>query len=143
MEKINGLIKLLGEENVDELKRNIVEVITEQIRDDLRDYGSYLLYPPDMQDIVRDAMESTEKKVAKMYKDAVIEINQDYIDKMKKYMTERINDPIKDMRREIIDLAKRLQYCGYYGRDEAGKLLKIVGMTQDEIIKQLEDKEDE
>lgn len=110
MDNINGLISLLGEENVEELKKSLVRLILEQAERDLKEYGEYLLYPPSMQSIIKDAMESTEKKVSKMYKDAVIEINQDYINKMKDYMAHQVNE--KELRTKIFDYAKSLKYKG-------------------------------
>ena len=110
MGEINGLISLLGEENVEELKKSLVRLILEQAERDLKEYNEYLLYPPSMQSIIKDAMESTEKKVSKMYKDAVIEINQDYINKMKDYMTHQVKDT--ELRTKIFDYATQLKYKG-------------------------------
>lgn len=107
---MKGLINLLGEENVTELKKKIAEAIVDQVRYDMESYGEYLIYPPDMQDMVKEAMESTDKKVAKMYKDAVIEINRDYIDKMKNYMKQKVNDKL--LRSKIIDYARHLSFIG-------------------------------
>lgn len=128
MDKINGLISLLGEENVEELKKGLVRLILEQAEDDLKSYCEYLLYPPDMKSIIKDAMESTDKKVSKMYKDAVIEINQAYIDKMKDYMTHQVNET--ELRTNIFDYAESLKYRGneyskeYQISEELFKILK-------------------
>jgi len=110
MNEINGLISLLGEENIEELKKGLVKLLLEQAESDLRDYSEYLLYPPDMRAIIKDAMESTDKKLSKMYKDAVIEINQAYIDKMKNYMMHQVNET--ELRTKICDFAKSLEYRG-------------------------------
>ena len=110
MGEINGLISLLGEENTEELKKGIVKLLLEQAESDLNSYSEYLLYPPEMRDIIKDAMESTDKKVSKMYKDAVIEINQAYIDKMKDYMMHQVNE--MELRTKIFDYAKSLKYRG-------------------------------
>lgn len=128
MSEINGLISLLGEENAEELKKGIVRLILEQAERDLKEYSEYLLYPPSMQSIIKDAMESTEKKVSKMYKDAIIEINQDYIDKMKDYMTDQVNET--ELRTKIFDYAESLKYRGneyskeYQISNELYKILK-------------------
>lgn len=128
MEKIIGLISLLGEENVEELKKSLVQLILEQAERDLRAYNEYLLYPPSMQGIIKDAMESTDKKVSKMYKDAVIEINQNYIDKMKDYMMHQVNET--ELRTKIFDYAESLKYRGnkyskeYQISEELFKILK-------------------
>ena len=110
MGEINGLISLLGEENVEELKKGLVKLLLEQAESDLKSYSGYLLYPPDMRAVIKDAMESTDKKVSKMYKNAVIEINQDYIDKMKDYMAHQVNET--ELRTKIYDFAKSLEYRG-------------------------------
>ena len=128
MSEINGLISLLGEENAEELKKGLVRLILEQAESDLESYSEYFLYPPDMRSIIKDAMESTDKKVSKMYKDAVIEINQTYIDKMKDYMTHQVDE--KELRTKIFDYAKSLKYRGneyskeYQISEELFKILK-------------------
>ena len=128
MNEIKGLISLLGEENVEELKKGLIKLLLEQAESDLKDYGEYLLYPPDMQNIIKDAMENTGKKVSKMYKDAVIEINQDYIQKMKDYMTHQVNET--ELRTKIFDYAESLKYRGneyskeYQISEELFKILK-------------------
>lgn len=131
MGEINGLISLLGEENTEELKKGLVRLILEQAESDLKSYSEYLLYPPDMRAIIEDAMESTDKKVSKMYKDAVIEINQTYIDKMKDYMTHQVDE--KELRTKIFDYAKSLKYRGNEYSKEfqiSQELFKILQETE-------------
>ena len=107
---LTKLVELLGEENAEELKKKIAEVIVERVEDDMRDYGQYLLYPPDISDMIKETIESVEKKVGKMYKDAVIEVNQDYINKMKKYMMHQINESA--LRTKVYDYAMKLKFYG-------------------------------
>ena len=63
-----------------------------------------------------------------MYKDAVIEINQDYIDKMKDYMTHQVNE--MELRTKIFDYAEGLKHRGneyskeYHISKELFKILK-------------------
>lgn len=131
MSEINGLISLLGEENAEELKKGLVRLILEQAERDLREYNEYLLYPPSMRAIIKDAMESTDKKVSKMYKDAIIEINQAYIDKMKDYMTHQVNET--ELRTKIFDYAKSLKYRGNEYSKEfqiSQELFKILQETE-------------
>lgn len=131
MNEINGLISLLGEENVEELKKGIVKLILDRTESDLKLYDEYLLYPPDMRDVIKDAMESTDKKVSKMYKDAVIEINQAYIDKMKDYMMHQVNET--ELRTKIFDYAKSLKYRGNEYSKEfqiSQELFKILKETE-------------
>lgn len=126
------LISLLGEENVEELKKGIVKLILDQAESDLESYREYLLYPPDMRDIIKDAMESTDKKVSKMYKDAVIEINQAYIDKMKEYMIHQVDEAA--LRAKIFDYAESLKYRGNeYSKEYqiSEELFKILRETEE------------
>ena len=125
----------MGEKNVEELKKNLVRLILEQAERDLKEYGEYLLYPPSMKSIIMDAMESTEKKVSKMYKDAVIEINQDYINKMKDYMMHQVNE--KELRTKIFDCAESLKYRGNeYSKEYqiSQELFKILQETENKQI---------
>lgn len=143
-EALNGVALVLGEKNAEKLRERIANIIVEQVQNDMRNYAEYLLYPPDMKDLVKEAMEATEKKVSKMYKDAVIEINKDYIDKMKSYMANQLKDPEKSMRRDVIELAKTLQYTNNkYGRNRAiaKRLFEIAGLSQSEIKQELNNKE--
>ena len=128
---ITKLVELLGEENVEELKKKIAQLIVDRVEDDMRDYDRYLLYPPDMRGMIKDAMESVDKKVAKMYKDAVIEINQDYINKMKTYMMSQINESA--LRKKVYDYAMKLKFDGNKFSTEykiGTELLKILEETE-------------
>ena len=97
----------------------------------MRDYGQYLLYPPDISDMIKETIESVEKKVAKMYKDAVIEVNHDYINKMKKYMMSQINESA--LRTKVYDYAMKLKFYGNEFSTEykiGTELLKILEETE-------------
>ena len=125
------LIAVLGEENVDELKKRLADLIIEHARDELEDYGDYLLYPPDMTDLIKETMTDVEKKVAKMYKDAVIEINKDYIEKMKNYMAQQLQE--KELRSKVTEYAKTLKYWGNEQSKEyhiSQKLFEILRETE-------------
>ena len=69
MEKINALVELLGEERVDKLKDEIIELLIEKLRDDFESWKEYIFYPPDYEDIIKQAIEETETKIKKMYVD--------------------------------------------------------------------------
>lgn len=125
------LISLLGEENVTELKKKIAELIVEQVRSDIENYGEYLLYPPDMQDTIKDVMSETAEKISKMYKAAVIEINKDYINKLKDYMMQQINESA--LRSKVLDYATRLKHWGNEFSTEykiSQELFKILEETE-------------
>ena len=125
------LISLLGEENVTELKKKIAELIVEQVRSDIENYGEYLLYPPDMQDTIKDVMSETAEKISKMYKAAVIEINKDYINKLKDYMAQQVNESA--LRSKVLDYATRLKRWGNEFSTEykiSQELFKILEETE-------------
>lgn len=131
MDKMDKLISLLGEENITELKKKIAELIVEQVRSDIENYGEYLLYPPDMQDMIKEVMSDVDKKISKMYKDAIIEINKDYINKMKEYMTQQINESA--LRSKVLDYATRLKHWGNEFSTEykiSQELFKILEETE-------------
>jgi hypothetical protein len=73
MEKINALVELLGEERVDKLKDEIIEVLIEKLRDDLESWKGYIFYPPDYEDIINQAIEEAETKIKKMYVDYYVQ----------------------------------------------------------------------
>lgn len=56
----NPLLQFLGKENVEDMKKRIVEVIVEQVRDDMHDYHEYLIDPDD---IVERLMDETIDRV--------------------------------------------------------------------------------
>jgi ferritin len=131
MDKMDKLISLLGEENIEELKKQITRVIIERVESDMDDYDRYLLYPPDMRETIKETMESVDKKVAKMYKDAIIEINEDYIEKMKNYMTHQVNESA--LRSKVFDYATKLKFYGNEFSKEykiSQELFKILKETE-------------
>ena len=145
MSEIGELVSLLGEENVENLKKRITDLIVRRVEDDLDDYGKYLLYPPDICDCINEALDATDRKIVKMYKDAVIEINQNYIDKMKAYMDGQF-DADKRLRAVVYDYARELLWCGNEHSKErqvANRLLEILGMTQEEILNEIKEAENE
>lgn len=132
-------VQLLGEENIENLKKRICNLILERVKADLDDYGRYLLYPPDMDDMISDTYQMVRKKIEKMYKDAVIDVNKDYIEKMKAYMAGQFGGD-KTLRREAIDLAKKYYWRGNERSKErkfAEELLEVLRLTQEEIIEEM------
>ena len=135
-------IELLGEENIEDLKKKICGLIVERVKSDIDDYGRYLLYPPDMDDMIKDVYQTTCKQLKKMYKDAVIDINKDHIEKMKAYMAGQFNGD-KTLRHEVLDLAKKYYWqSNQYGKERkfAEELLKVLRLTQEEILEEMGEK---
>ena len=65
MDKITGLIELLGEENNKKIKDKITQFIIDAIEDDIKDYDrqSYILNPEEIIDFVNDCKEEALKRV--------------------------------------------------------------------------------
>ena len=67
----NPLLQFLGKENVEDMKKRIVDVIVEQVRYDMHDYREYLINPDDIVeclmddtiDIVQDRVQEKLEKV--------------------------------------------------------------------------------
>lgn len=50
----NPFFQFLGEENVEDMKKRIVDVIVEQVRDDMQGYREYLINPDDIVECLMD-----------------------------------------------------------------------------------------
>lgn len=137
MNRTIELISLLGEENVKKLKDSITNILIKRVKDDLDTYSNYLIYPPDIQVTMDEAVEDTYNKVRKMYKNAVLDINKDYIEKMKAYMADATKD--SQLRHEVFALAKEYFWKGNEHskeREFAKKLLEILRLTQEELTQE-------
>ena len=65
MDKITGLMELLGEENNKKLKDKVTQFIIDAVEDDIRDYDrdSYILNPEEIIDFVDECKEEAFKRV--------------------------------------------------------------------------------
>ena len=65
MDKITGLIELLGEENDNKIKDKVAQFIIDAIEDDIRDYDreNYILNPEEIIDFVNECKEEDFKRV--------------------------------------------------------------------------------
>ena len=65
MDKITGLMELLGEENNKKIKDKLTQFIIDAIEDDIRDYDreSYILNPDEIIDFVNECKEEAFKRV--------------------------------------------------------------------------------
>ena len=65
MDKITGLMELLGEENNKKIKDKVTQFIIDAIEDDIRDYDreSYILNPEEIIDFVNECKEEAFKRV--------------------------------------------------------------------------------
>lgn len=74
---LSALSSLIGENNVEDIKKRITNIIVSAVEDDIRYYKkqSYVFYPPDyIKGIAEEAFEEVEKKIKKMYKDAMLDV---------------------------------------------------------------------
>lgn len=65
MDKITGLMGLLGEENNKKIKDKVTQFIIDAVEDDIRDYDrdSYILNPEEIIDFVNECKEEAFKRV--------------------------------------------------------------------------------
>ena len=65
MDKITGLMELLGEENNKKIKDKVAQFIIDAIEDDIRDYDreNYILNPDEIIDFVNECKEEVFKRV--------------------------------------------------------------------------------
>lgn len=91
-QNLSALSQLLGEDNVEDIKKCIGNLIVERIHDDLRSYDCYLFYPPDYQRSIDEAFEKVEKKLVKMYTNAMLESAQEAVQRFKDISIASIND---------------------------------------------------
>ena len=65
MDKITGLMGLLGEENNNKIKDKVTQFIIDAIEDDIRDYDreNYILNPDEIIDFVNECKEEAFKRV--------------------------------------------------------------------------------
>ena len=65
MDKITGLIGLLGEENNKKIKDKVTQFIIDAVEDDIHDYnrGNYILNPVEIIDFVNECKEEAFKRV--------------------------------------------------------------------------------
>ena len=65
MDKITGLIKILGEENNKKIKDEVTQFIIDAAEDDIRDYdrNNYILNPEEIIDFVNECKEEAFKRV--------------------------------------------------------------------------------
>lgn len=65
MDRINGLIELLGEDNQNKIKEKVTDFIIEAIEDDVRDYdrNNYILNPEEIIDFIQKCKDEAFKKV--------------------------------------------------------------------------------
>ena len=70
----NPLLQFLGKENVEDMKKRIVDAIVEQVRDDMHDYREYLINPDDIvKCLMDDTIDRVQDRVQEKLEKAVME----------------------------------------------------------------------
>lgn len=70
----NPLLQFLGKENVEDMKKRIVDVIVEQVRDDMHDYSEWLIEPDDIVErLMDDTIDRVQDRVQEKLEKAVLE----------------------------------------------------------------------
>ena len=80
---LSALSSLIGEDNVEDIKKRIADLIVDRVAKDIDDYDCYLFYPPDYQGIIESTFEIIEKKIKKMYKETMLEVAQESVNRFK------------------------------------------------------------
>ena len=91
-EKLSALDNLIGADNVDVVKKKIGDLLIDRVRQDLDCHGEYLFYPGDYEDTIHEAFEKIQKKLTKMYSDAMLETAQESIHRFKDIALSSFND---------------------------------------------------
>ena len=65
MDKITGLMELLGEDNTKKIKDKVAQFIIDAVEDDIRDYDreNYILSPDEIVDFVNECKEEAFKRI--------------------------------------------------------------------------------
>lgn len=72
--KDNILIQFLGEDNIEDMKKRVVDVIVEHVKDDLNSYCEFLIEPDDIVEcIVDNIVDKVQDRVQKKLEKAVME----------------------------------------------------------------------
>ena len=70
----NPLLQFRGKENVEDMKKRIVDVIVEQVRDDMHDYREYLINPDDIVEcLMDDTIDRVQDRVQEKLEKIVLE----------------------------------------------------------------------
>lgn len=87
MDKINGLIGLLGEDNQSRIKEKVTDFIIEAIEDDIREYDreNYILNPEEIIDFIQECKSEAFERV----RDEVV---NNMVDKIKRSLSYTENE---------------------------------------------------
>ena len=80
---LSALSSLLGEEVVEDVKKRIGDLIVERVASDIHSYDYYLFYPGNYQASIDEAFEKTNKKITRMYANAMLESAEEAVKRFK------------------------------------------------------------
>ena len=89
---LSALSCLIGEDNTEDVKKRIADLIVDRVRSDLYHYDCYLFYPPDFNGCVEEAFNKVNKKIVKMYSDATLESAQEAVQRFKDISSSVVSD---------------------------------------------------
>ena len=92
---LSALSSIIGEDNVEDIKKRIANMIVVAVEDDIKYYKkqSYVFYPPDyIKGIAEEAFDEVEKKIKRMYKDAMLDVAQSSVEKYKELVEKELNE---------------------------------------------------
>lgn len=92
---LSALSSVIGQDNVGDVKKRIAGIIVSAVEDDIRYYKkqSYVFYPPDyIKGIAEETFEEVEKKIKKMYKDAMLDVAERSVEKYKELVVSDLNN---------------------------------------------------
>lgn len=82
-ENLSALEQLLDVDTVKYIKKRIGDLIVDRVRSDINQYDYYLFYPSNYKETIDQAFEKTQKKIIKMYQDAMLESAQEAVQRFK------------------------------------------------------------
>lgn len=91
-QNLSALENLLGVDTVEDVKKRIGDLIVNRVASDLDCYDMYLFYPDNYQRSIEESFEKVEKKINKMYADAMLESAQEAVQRFKDISLAAIND---------------------------------------------------
>lgn len=70
----NPLLQFLGKENVEDMKKRVVDVIVDRVREDLSDYCEFLIDPDDIVErLMDDTIDRVQDRVQEKLEKTVME----------------------------------------------------------------------
>ena len=92
---LSAFSSIIGQDNVEDIKKRIADIIVSAVEDDVRHYQkqNYVFYPPDyIKGIAEEAFEESEKKIKKMYKDAMLDVALRSVEKYKDMVVTEVEE---------------------------------------------------